>query len=277
MSIYADSFFDAQMTTTTVTLPFKIAPCPLHRAITCHLLQLLIRKVQEKAFVYLFPSAYSEDIYNQNLTQYGASAANRGRNEYKKNFSNSFKIANNALASAMTLLLLKAVGWNGLNKFIRFHYLFVVKISLLQIVVKIIAFILQRLQQKTYLFFHSIHVPKPNYLAKKKGQEIRALLAKLQELHLLEELEDRPGTIIDWITTTIPLYPIKEKNNPLHFWDIKTLENLCKNPPTNCPNGCGKKLELEDAVSTDLQDEIIKQLEEAYNKYDLSSFKEQIK
>lgn len=264
MSIYADNFFDARMTTITFILPCKMTSCPLHRAITCHLLQLLIHKVQEKAFVYLFPSAYSNDLYNQHLAQHGDRIANRGRSEHKNNLSNSFKIANNALASAITLLLLKSIGWNGLNKFITIHYILVVKFPLLQIVVKIIAFILQRLQQEIHLFFHSIHIPRPNHLAKKKGQEIRALLAKLQERHILEELEDRPGTIIDWITTTIPLYPIKEKTNPLHFWDIKTLENLCRNPLTKCPNGCGKKLELEDAVSTDLQDKIIKQLEEAY-------------
>ena len=70
---------------------------------------------------------------------------------------------------------------------------------------------------------------------------------------------------------------IKEKDNSLHFWDAKTLETLCKNPLTvKCPNGCNKKLELEYAVSIDLQDKIIKQLEEAYNKYELSSLRNKL-
>lgn len=274
MSIYSNNFYDVQMAITFIG-SLKMAPCPLHQAITCHLLQFLIHKVQEKAFVYLFPSSYNENIYNQHLIQHGAPIANRARNEYKNSFSASFKITNNALASTMTLLLLKAIGWNALNKFVMIHYLLVTRTSLLQIVVKIIAFILRRFQQKIHLFFHSMHVPKPNRLAKKKGQKIEKLLEKLQKVHLLEKVEELPDTLIDWITTTIPLHPIQEKDNPLHFWDVQTLENLRKNPlTTKCPNGCNKKLELEYAVSTDLQDKIIQQLEEACNKYELTSLQE---
>lgn len=253
----------------------NLAPCLPYQAITCHLLQHLSYKVQEKAFVYLFPPSYNEAVYHQNLIQHGAPIANRGRNEYETGCSKKFEILNHGFASILTLLLVKPIGWGSLDTFILIHYLFVIRILAVQVVATTIILVhekihqsIEGLQQRIPIFFNSTRVPKPNLPAKEKARKILELLKGLQKIPTFEARVDLPDTFIDWITTTIPAYPIKEKDNPLHFWDITTLENLLKKSLIpNCPNGCGRKLELENTISTDLQDKIIKLLEETSIKY----------
>ncbi|WP_138107030.1 hypothetical protein [Candidatus Rhabdochlamydia sp. T3358] len=245
----------------------NITPCPLNQAITCHLLQYLIDKVQKKAFIHLFPSHYDKSLYQQNLAQYGNSIANRGRDEHRNKYLDRFEVLNKAIASTLTFLLLKPLKWNALNKLVVIHYLFTVRVFAMQTALEMLVFALQKihqsikhLQQTILIFFKPNLIPKPNDLAQKNGKRIKELLAELEknfpnELKNLEQSTDFP---MDSITYKLPIYPVKEKNNPLHFWDIETLKIFFeKSSTSHCPNGCGKKLELEDAVATDAQDEII--------------------
>lgn len=254
-------------------------PCPLHQAITCHLLQYLSCKVQKKVFVYLFPIHYNESLYQQNFMHYGPSIANRGRDELRSKYPDRFKVLNKAIASTITLLLLKPFKWSALNQLILVQYLFSIRVSIVQTALKILIFILQKthqlvqnLQQTIHVFFKPNPIPKPSALVKKNGNRIKELLAELEEKfpNVLEDLEQSTD-LLDWVTHEIPIYPVKEKavektEIPQHFWDIETIKNLFTQSSTpNCPNGCGKKLELENEVDTNSQTKIIELLEKIYN------------
>ena len=245
--------------------------CPLHQTITCHLLQYLIYKVQKKAFIHLFPSHYNESLYQQNLAQYGVFIADRGRDEHRNKYPKRFKVLNKAIASTVTFLLLKPFKWNALNKLIVIQYLFTIRVSAMQTTLKILIFMLQKihqyLQQTMHTFFKPSLIPKPNSLAQKNGKRIKDPLIELEENFpdALENLEQSTDLLMDSITYKTPIYPTKEKNNPLHFWDIETVKKFFeKSSIFNCPNGCGKKLELENEVDTNLQTKIIEVLEKAY-------------
>ncbi|PWU13353.1 MAG: hypothetical protein C5B45_06295 [Chlamydiae bacterium] len=249
-------------------------PCPLHQAITCHLLQYLIDKVQKRAFIYLFPTHYNESLYQRNLVQYDAIIADRGRDEHRNKYFARCKFLNKAIASAITLLLLTPCKWNALYKLIIIHYLFTVRLFAMQTALKILIFMLQKihqsvkhLQQIIPAFFISNLIPQRNDLVQKNGETIQGLLAELREKfpNVLEDLEQSTD-LLDWVTCEIPIYPVKEKGTPQHFWDVETIKIFFTNSSTpDCPNGCRIKLELEDAVDTNLQINIIELLEKAYN------------
>ncbi len=244
--------------------------CPLHQVITCHLLQYLIYKVQKKAFIYLFPNHYNESLYQQNLARYGVIIADRGRDEYRNKYPKRFKVLNKAIASTVTLLLLKPFRWNALNKLIVIQYLFTIRFLVIQTAFKVFIFMLQKihqyLQQTMHTFFKPSLIPKPNSLAQKNGKRIIELLTEFEEKfpNTLENLEQSTD-LLDWITRKIPIYPVREKNNPPHFWDTETIKGFIeKSSTSHCPNGCRKKLELENEVDTNLQTKIIEVLEKAY-------------
>lgn len=252
----------------------NITPCPLYQAVTCHLLQCLIYKAHKKAFMHLFPIHYSESLYLRNLVQHGSIVANRGRDEHRNAYSKQFKVLNKALASTTTLLLLKPLKWSILNKLIAIQYIFTIRVFVMQTTLKILVLILQKtyqlaqkVQQIFDTFFKQKLIPKPNDLAQKNGERIKELIVELEEEfpNVLEKLEQSTDFPVDSITYGSCIYPVKEKNNPKHFWDIETIKEIFKqssNP--KCPV-CREKLEFENEVDTNLQAKTIKLLEEAYN------------
>lgn len=245
----------------------SVTPCPLYQTITCHLLQYLIYKVQKKAFMHLFPMHYSESLYQRNLAQHGTIVANRGRDEHRNTYPKRFKVLNKAIASTITLLLLKPLKWSILNKLVVIQYVFTIRVFVMQTTLKILIFVFQKIHQSVKHLQQNKLIPKPNDLAQKNGKKIKDLLAELEEKfpNVLENLgsTDFP---IDYVTHGAPIHPVKEKNTPQHFWDIETIKKIFENSLTpNCPNGCGRKLELENEVDTNLQTKIIELLEKTYD------------
>ena len=252
----------------------NVTPCPLYQTITCHLLQDLIYKVQKKAFMHLFPMHYSESLYQRNLTQHGTVVANRGRDEHRNTYPKRFKVLNKAIASTITLLLLKPLKWSILNKLVVIQYVFTIRVFVMQTTLKILIFVLQKihqlvkyLQQTIDIFSKQKLIPKPSDLALENGKRIKELLAKLEEKSpsVLANLEQSTDFPIDYVTHETPIHPVKEKDNPLHFWDIETIKELLKqssNP--KCPL-CREKLELENEIDVNLQAKIIELLEKTYD------------
>ena len=93
------------------------------------------------------------------------------------------------------------------------------------------------------------------------------MIEKLGSINEIDIVTENNSYLIDSVSLSFPSLPIREKDNPQHIWDItETIDPLItaainKDEDPKCPNGCGKKLELEDGVNTDVQDEIIALLE----------------
>lgn len=243
--------------------------------LACQALYKLTYKTQERVFKYFFPEIVAPFLIRSS--------------SIIPRTPNKFKLLNSYLATGVSFLILNLIKKPALAKVLINYRLYMMGLPLVHFAILTIILaisivtlspllaLLRTLRStyrtiRSYLYSKQKSCPiitKENF---EKAQEIKTLLKKL---HLINPTLDEQSLVtetnsylIDKVLIGFPSLPVLEKGNPLHIWDvIETIDPLIASVRNSeedfkCPDGCDKKLELEEGVNTTVQDEIIKLLKQ---------------